>query len=111
MCGLLFQAYLSEAHADVARKLQPAGYRNKKPSKRELKQMRDSCWAELTGHLSPGITGQAVPVFDAQQELACVMTTVTNLGLMKEPEDRWALFECAKQAARETGGSDRFAIE
>lgn len=107
----MFQAYLSEAHADVARKLQPAGYRNKKPSKRELKQMRDSCWAELTGHLSPGITGQAVPVFDAQQELACVMTTVTNLGLMKEPEDRWALFECAKQAARETGGSDRFAIE
>ncbi|WP_420337045.1 IclR family transcriptional regulator [Roseibium sp.] len=108
-CGLLFQAYLSEAHTNVARKLQPAGFRDKKPSKREKQKMRETCWAELTGHLSPGITGQAVPVFDAQQELACVMTTVTNLGLMKAPEDRWALFEHAKRVAQETGGVKNFA--
>ncbi|UFI06650.1 IclR family transcriptional regulator [Roseibium aggregatum] len=107
-CGLIFQAFLPESQINVARKLQPPHFRGKPPSRKILETVRTECWAELTDHLLPGITGQAVPVFDAQQEIACVMTTVTNLGLMHKPEDRKALFDCARQAARETGGLDAF---
>jgi len=110
-CGLVFQAYLPERQIEEARKLQPAHFRGKRPSRKRLEEVRNTCWAELTDHLLPGITGQAVPVFDAQQEIACVMTTVTNLGLMHKPEDRKALLECAKLAARESGGTALFSEE
>ncbi|KZM50941.1 IclR family transcriptional regulator [Labrenzia sp. OB1] len=110
-CGLVFQAFLPESQIDMARKLQPAHFRGKRASRNQVDEVRKTCWSELTDHLLPGITGQAVPVFDAQQEIACVMTTVTNLGLMHKPEDRRALFECAKKVVRETGGADRFAVE
>jgi len=110
-CGLVFQAFLPDSQIDMARKLQPAHFRGKRASRGRLEDVRKTCWAELTDHLLPGITGQAVPVFDAQQEIACVMTTVANLGLMLRPEDQRALFERAKQAVRETGGIDRFAFE
>ncbi|MEO9526132.1 IclR family transcriptional regulator [Roseibium sp.] len=108
-CGLMFQAFLPDKQIDVARKLQPAHFRGKSPSRASLESVRTSCWAELTDHLLPGITGQAVPVFDAQQEIACVMTTVTNLGLLHKPEDRKELLNCARQVARETGGTTAFS--
>ncbi|POF29058.1 IclR family transcriptional regulator [Roseibium marinum] len=110
-CGLVFQAFLPDKQIDVARKLQPTHFRGKRPSRETLETVRSTCWAELTDHLLPGITGQAVPVFDAQQEIACVMTTVTNLGLLHKPEDRKALLDCAKQAARETGGTAAFSLK
>lgn len=110
-CGLVFQAFLPNSQIAMAKKLQPAHFRGKRATRGQLQDVRKTCWAELTDHLLPGITGQAVPVFDAQQELACVMTTVTNLGLMHKPEDRRALFECAKRAAMETGGTEKFAPE
>lgn len=110
-CGLAFQAFLPESQIDMARKLQPAHFRGKRASRADLESVRKTCWIELTDHLLPGITGQAVPVFDAQQEIACVMTTVTNLGLMLKQEERRALFECAKQVVTETGGTDRFAFD
>ncbi|SHM94807.1 IclR family transcriptional regulator [Roseibium suaedae] len=107
-CGLVFQAFLPENQISAARKLQPAHFRGKTPSRATLETVRSGCWAELTDHLLPGITGQAVPVFDAQQEIACVMTTVTNLGLIHKPEDRLALFDCARKTAHETGGLEAF---
>lgn len=107
-CGLVFQAFLPESRVAAARELQPTHFRGKPPSPQDLENVRGSCWAELTDHLLPGITGQAVPVFDAQQEIACVMTTVSNLGLMQAPEDRKALADSALAAARETGGMAAF---
>ncbi|MBY8974922.1 IclR family transcriptional regulator [Rhodobacteraceae bacterium NNCM2] len=110
-CGLVFQAFLPEKQIDVARKLQPAHFRGKRPARTALKAVRETCWAELTDHIMPGITGQAVPVFDAQGEIACAMTTVANLDLMKKPGDRRALYACARQVARETGGGVIFGTE
>ncbi|WP_346915684.1 IclR family transcriptional regulator [uncultured Roseibium sp.] len=107
-CGLMFQAFLPPDRIEAARRLQPEHFRGKKPSADTLARVRASCWAELTNHLLPDITGQAVPVFDAQQEIACVMTTVTNLGQEAAPEERTALFEKAKLVARETGGYELF---
>ncbi|MBN9672256.1 IclR family transcriptional regulator [Roseibium aggregatum] len=108
-CGLVFQAYLPASNIQAARNLQPDHFRGKEPSKALIGEVRKSCWAELTDHLLPNITGQAVPVFDAQQEIACVMTTVTNLGRLRKPEDRKALFESAKRVAFETGGTAGFS--
>jgi len=108
-CGLVFQAFLPPSSIETARAMQPDHFRGKPPSEALVEDVRKSCWAELTDHLLPSITGQAVPVFDAQQEIACVMTTVTNLGRLHKPEDRKALFESAKRAARETGGTACFA--
>ncbi|MEM9629875.1 MAG: IclR family transcriptional regulator [Pseudomonadota bacterium] len=110
-CGQMFQAFLPQSQTDVARKLQPPNYRGKRLSSSHLQEVRKNCWAELTDHILPGITGQAVPVFDAQREIVCVMTTVTNLGLMHKPEDRRALFECALQVANETGGTEMFKTD
>ncbi|MBB4315650.1 IclR family transcriptional regulator [Roseospira marina] len=107
--GLVFQAFLPASLIDAARRRQPDPFRGAPPSAATLDEVREACFAELTGHLLPEITGQAVPVFDAQQELACVITTVTNLGQAGTPDDRSALFETAKAVARETGGAARFA--
>ena len=97
-CGLVFQAFLPKATIDAARKLQPAHFRGTAPSAKVLEQIRQHCWAELTSHLLSSVTGQAAPVFDAQQEIVCVMTTVTDLGQLRAPEDRQALFhEAASQ--------------
>ena len=107
-CGLVFQAYLPEGQIEQARKLQPSHFRGRRASVRQREDVRQACWAELTDHLLPGITGQAVPVFDAQQEIVCVMTTVTNLGLVHKEEDRRALYHRALQVADETGGAAMF---
>ena len=107
-CGLMFQAFLPAAHAARARRLQPAHFRGHKPAADVLEAIRNSCWADLTNHLLPDITGQAVPVFDAQQQIACVMTTVTNLGRKQGAEEGRNLFETARRVARETGGTAAF---
>lgn len=107
-CGLMFQAFLPPAHIETARRLQPAHFRGKKPQASVLKAIRETCWANLSNHLLPEITGQAVPVFDAQQEIACVMTTVTNLGQARSPEEGRNLFDAALVVARETGGGTAF---
>jgi len=103
-CGLVFQAFLPKATIDAARKLQPAHFRGTPPSAKVLEQIRQHCWAELTSHLLSSVTGQAAPVFDAQQEIVCVMTTVTDLGQLRAPEDRQALFHEAGLVNQATGG-------
>lgn len=107
-CGQVFQAFLPESRIAAARSQQPSHFRGKKPGKDRIESVRSSCWAEMTDHLLPNVTGQAVPVFDAQHEIACVMTSVTDLGRLSQPEDRHALFQCAKDVADETGGAEMF---
>ncbi|KAF1071786.1 MAG: Glycerol operon regulatory protein [Pseudomonas citronellolis] len=103
-CGLVFQAFLPKATIDAARKQQPAHFRGNPPSAALLEEIRGHCWAELTSHLLSNVTGQAAPVFDAQQEIVCVMTTVTDLGQLRTAEDRVALFHEAERVNQATGG-------
>lgn len=103
-CGLVFQAFLPKATIDAARKQQPAHFRGTPPTKAVLEDVRSACWSELTSHLLSNVTGQAAPVFDAQGELVCVMTTVADLGQLKSPEDRRALFHAANRVNQSTGG-------
>lgn len=44
-------------------------------------------------------------MFDAQGEIACVITTVTDLGQLRAPSDRLALQDVAKVVNRVTGGA------
>lgn len=103
-CGLVFQAFLPKAVIDAARKQQPAHFRGTPPTAAVLEQVRQAHWAEMTSHLLSNVTGQAAPVFDAQQEIVCVMTTVTDLGQLQAPEDRQALFHEAVLVNQATGG-------
>ncbi|PTW56554.1 IclR family transcriptional regulator [Breoghania corrubedonensis] len=107
-CGLMFQAFLPNDHVERARSLQPRHFRGTKPKLAILEEIRRTCRADLTSHLLPDITGQAVPVFDAQQQIACVMTTVTNLGQKQGPQEALNLLATARVVARETGGTDAF---
>lgn len=102
--GLVFQAFLPPSRVEPARRVQPERFRGATPSPERLAEIRTSCWAELTNHLLPGITGQAAPVFDAQRELVCVMTTVTDLGQIITPDARRALYDKARLANQQTGG-------
>ncbi|KTC36766.1 IclR family transcriptional regulator [Pseudomonas sp. ABAC61] len=103
-CGLVFQAFLPKAVIEAARKQQPAHFRGSPPSAAVLEEVRQKHWAEMTSHLLSNVTGQAAPVFDAQQEIVCVMTTVTDLGQLQSPEDRLALFHEASLVNQATGG-------
>lgn len=79
-CGLMFQAFLPGDRIARARETQPEAFRGSLPSPERLAEVRATSWCELKGHLLPHVAGQAVPVFDPQGEIACVMTTVANLG-------------------------------
>lgn len=103
-CGLVFQAFLPKATIDAARKQQPAHFRGTPPSKAVLDEVRSGKWAEMTSHLLSNVTGQAAPVFDAQGEIVCAMTTVTDLGKLKTPQDREALYRAASLVNQSTGG-------
>ncbi|EFI62594.1 transcriptional regulator, IclR family protein [Comamonas thiooxydans] len=103
-CGLVFQAFLPKATIDAARRQQPAHFRGKPPTKAVLDEVRERCWSELTSHLLSNVTGQAAPVFDAQHEIACAVTTVSDLGQLKSPDDRHALLREASLINQATGG-------
>jgi DNA-binding IclR family transcriptional regulator len=104
-CGLVFQAFLPKSRIDAARKQQPAHFRGTPPSAEALERVRKTCWAELTSHLLSNVTGQAVPVLDAQQEIVCAVTTVADLGRLQKPEDRHALFSEGCLINGATGGA------
>lgn len=79
-CGLMFQAHLPPERVAQARRNQPETFRGTAVDAAKLARIRADAWVELQGHLLPHVAGQAVPVFDPQGEIACVMTTVANLG-------------------------------
>ncbi len=104
-CGQVFQAWLPRARLDAARAAQPGPFRGTPVSRADIDCIRRDRWAELTSHLLPGVTGQAAPVLDAQGEIACVLTTVTDLGQLRSASDRMALQEVARVVNRATGGA------
>ncbi len=103
-CGQVFQAFLPRATIEAARRIQPASFAGDPAPRALIERIRRDSWAELTNHLLPGITGQAAPVLDAQGELSCVVTTVTDLGKLNAPGDRLALQDVARLINRATGG-------
>ena len=103
-CGQVFQGYLTPAEVTAARQKQPEHFRGTQPRPSEIERIRAEGWAEMTSHLLSGVTGQAAPVLDAQGELSCVVTTTTNLGELRRPEDRLALQDVARLVNRMTGG-------
>lgn len=108
-CGLVFQAFLPETTVERARQIQPETFRGKKPAKSLLANIQKECWMELSSHLLTDIIGQAVPVFDAQNEIACVMTTITNLGQIYTAEEAHNLQKKSWLVAQETGGTGPYA--
>jgi DNA-binding IclR family transcriptional regulator len=104
-CGLMFQAYMHPSAVKVARDYQPAHFRGEPPRQEQLEQIRDTQFLALSSHLIPEITGQAAPVFDAQGEVACLVTTVDHLG--QQPDTSVPLKEVAKTIAQLTG-TERF---
>ncbi|GGB27787.1 IclR family transcriptional regulator [Allosediminivita pacifica] len=103
-CGLIFQAYLPQDRVASARATQPESFRGSPPTEDRLAEVRASGWLELQGHLLPHVAGQAVPVFDAQGEIACVMTTVANLGDALSSEIGRELSEVAINLSKATAG-------
>ena len=102
-CGMVFQAYLPKSQIKDARKVQLERFKGALPSPEVLEGIRQTRKAEQVGHLLPAVVGRAAPVFDPQGELACVVTTVSNLGQEDSEDDREALFETAKLISFETG--------
>lgn len=103
-CGHVFQAFLPRPLIDAARIIQPDHFRGTPPERAVIDQIRRDGWAELTNHLLSNVTGQAAPILDAQGELVCVVTTVTDLGQLRNPEDRLALQDASRLINRATGG-------
>jgi DNA-binding IclR family transcriptional regulator len=107
-CGLVFQAFLPPQYIEVARRLQPAAFRGKAPPARDLARIRQSFGCERSGHLLSGIAGQAAPVFDAQHEIACVLTTTAGSDL--GGDDRQAIFAAAREVTAESGGGGAYGM-
>lgn len=104
-CGLVFQAYLPPERIAAARKMQPRSFRGSPPASEILDAVRGEEGADLAEHLFSLLTGKAAPVFDAQSEIACVVTTVSFIEAAEAENHRAALFEAARQASREAGSA------
>jgi len=102
-CGLVFQAYLPAERIAAARKMQPATFRGMLPTPDVLEAVRRESSADLSEHLFSLLTGKAAPVFDAQNEIACVVTSVSFIETADAEDHRAALVEAARQASREAG--------
>ncbi|WP_307008156.1 IclR family transcriptional regulator [Agrobacterium tumefaciens] len=104
-CGLVFQSYLPSERIAAVRKLQPAAFRGSRPDARVLETIREVGGAELNEHLFSALTGKAAPVFDAQGELCCVVTTVSFVANAEAERHFSRLIEAARQATAESGGA------
>jgi DNA-binding IclR family transcriptional regulator len=103
-CGLVCQAYLPARSIAQARENQPKHFRGDPPLASVLQQVFTEQWAELTSHLLSNVTGQAAPIFDAQGELACVVTSAADLGQMQSGNQLTALKDVAEIINMATGG-------
>jgi DNA-binding IclR family transcriptional regulator len=101
--GLVFQAFLPAERIEAARRMQPSSFRGKPPGADVLEEVRREGGADLKEHLFSLLTGKAAPVFDAQNEIACVVTTVSFIETAQAQDHRAALFEAARQASLEAG--------
>lgn len=104
-CGLVFQAFMPPERVDAARRQQPVNFRGKPPGAAALDVIRQAGAAELSEHLFSSLTGKAAAVFDAQGEIACVVTTVSLIDAARSENHFALLVEAAKTASRECGGA------
>lgn len=103
-CGLVFQAYLPASRIETVRRNQAPFFQGQPPSPDQLQQTRLLGWAQRSNHLLPNITGQAAIILDAQQEIACAVTSFADVGSMRSGDDSHALLSAAQKINLETGG-------
>lgn len=103
-CGLVFQAFLPPQRIKAARERQPETFRGQRGDERQYAKVRDECFAERVEHLFTSLTGKAAPIFDAQDELVCVVTTVSTLEAATQERHADAVREAAAQVCAQTGG-------
>ncbi|SFQ53550.1 IclR family transcriptional regulator [Nitratireductor indicus] len=104
-CGLVFQAFMTPKMVDAARQQQPANFRGTQPDAARLSFIRQAGAAELNEHLFSSLTGKAAAIFDAQGEIACVVTTVSLIDAARSEEHFSLLVEAANAASKECGGT------
>lgn len=104
-CGLVFQAFLPPETIAAARRQQPEAFRGVPPETGILDSVRQTGGAELNEHLFTSLTGKAAPVFDAQGEIACVVTTVSLMSAARSENHLEQLAKTARSASRECGGA------
>lgn len=102
-CGLMFQAHLPASRIVVARAGQPESFRGTPPAAEMLQELRESGKCELRGHLIPHIAGQAVPVFDAQNEIVAVITSISDITHQGQSNTLEALARTGARIAAFTG--------
>ncbi len=108
-CGLVFQAFLPPDQIKAARKLQPPSFRFRStpPTAALLAQVREARGSELNEHLFSLMTGKAAPVFDAQNEVVCVVTTVSLISDAEAEQHRQLLFDLARSVSADAGSAPR----
>jgi DNA-binding IclR family transcriptional regulator len=107
--GLVFQAYLPEEVVERGRQEHPVNLQLKNakpPRKEELESIRARGGSILTGHIQSGVAGQAAPIFNAQNDLACVMTTVSSSDSADELSTWKALKALAEKVSAELGATE-----
>jgi len=106
--GLTFQCYLPPESIAQCRRTLPRDLKapaSQRPSGRVLEEIRRRGGAVRSGHIQSGVAGQAAPVFNAQNDIACVMTTVSPSG-PKDGKETWRLLsKAAHQASLDAGAS------
>ncbi|MFS8038923.1 IclR family transcriptional regulator [Xanthobacter sp. AM11] len=104
-CGLVFQAHLMPDRIKAARRMQPPSFRGTAPAQSVLDAARQSPILELNEHLFSLLTGKAAAVFDAQNEIACVVTTVSMVAAAEAEGHRDALLEVTRLVSKDCGGT------
>lgn len=102
--GQVFQAFLPAQRVEAARQRQPEAFRRPRGDGQPLEQVRSECFAERVEHLFTSLTGKAAPIFDAQGELVCVVTTVSTVEAAQAEGHANALRQTAAQICAQTGG-------
>ncbi|MGY0587814.1 MAG: IclR family transcriptional regulator [Paraglaciecola chathamensis] len=100
-CGLMFQAYMHPSAIQIARDYQPEHFSGKPPAAEQLEQIRESQFLALKSYLLPEITGQAAPVFNAQGDVVCLITSMDHLG--HQPDAAVPLKQAGQTVAGLTG--------
>lgn len=104
--GLTFQAFLPPEAIAQCRKALPRDLRapaSQKPGVDTLREIRRNGGTVRSGHIQSSVAGQAAPVFNAQNDIACVMTTVSP-SEASDSEEAWRfLTEAARRASSDAG--------
>lgn len=106
--GLTFQAFMPRELIAQCRKTLPKDLKtpaSQRPDAGMLESIRDQGGVIRSGHIQPGIAGQAAPVFNAENDIACVITTVSPSDDASS-SDTWRLLSKAARQASFDAGAD-----